>query len=292
MSSDTRSIRVLLVDDEEDFRLAAQKALGRRGFDVFLARSGEEALAMLHGAKLDLLILDLKMPGLSGLETLEKIRKLYGPVPVLILTGHGGLEEAMEGINMSIVDFVQKPVDMDELAVRIRKLLDQKGAVKLRERGVAELMASPDLYPRLYEDEPVEKAARTLWEVFNDPEATRRIRSARLYDRQERFCGLLRFNDLLEMMLPEFLGDSPYTTYFTGMFLAQSKVLGKRRILDLLGDGWVWVTETTPLMEAVHIMVQHRLISLPVLRNEELVGVLRETDLVGQILENLGGAVD
>lgn len=281
--------RLLLVDDEEDFRLAARQSLERRGFDVLLAKSGEEALAMLYGEKFDLVLLDLKMPGLGGLETLERIRQLCGPQRVLILTGHGQLDDALSGIGLEIADFVQKPVDMDRLAERIRRLLGRDGAGILRERGVAEVMAPPDLYPRLYEDESVEKAIRTLWQAFNDPTATRRVRSARLFDRQERFCGLLRFNDLLEMVLPDFLGASPYSSYFTGMFLAQCKVLGKRRILDLLDEGWVWVTETTPLMEAIHIMVQHRLITLPVLRDGELVGVLRETDVVVEMLDGFGG---
>lgn len=286
---DGPAIRLLLVDDEEDFRQAAGRALERRGFTVLLAESGEAALSMLADANPDLVILDLRMPGLSGIETLDRIRERTGKLPVLILTGHGTLQNAFESIHMSIVDFLQKPVDMDQLAARIRRLLDVEEGGRLRERGVAELMVSPDRYPRLYEDEPIERAVSVLWKAFNDPDALGPVRSARLYDRRERFLGLLRFSDLLEMVIPPFLGVSPYSTYFTGMLLAQCKVLGKQSISDLLTTERVSVNETTPLMEAIHVMVDRHLITLPVLRRGKLVGVLRETDIVGNVLENMGG---
>ena len=283
MRPDTPSIRVLLIDDEDDFREAVQRALQRRGFSVLTAASGKAGLALLPGATLDLVILDLKMPGLSGIETLERIREVRSALPVLILTGHGDFRDAMDGIRLEIVDFIQKPVEMDQLATRIRALLEQKGSLPLREPRIAELMAAPEFYPKLTSDQHVSDAIRILWGAFTNPKAAFRVRSARVYDQAERFLGLIRFSDLLEAALPLMLGDSPYSTYFTGMFLAQCKVLGNLRISEFCTGMRIYVGEDTPLMEAVHIMVEHHLITLPVLRDGELVGILRETDIVGEM---------
>ncbi len=283
MKPDAPPIRLLLVDDEDDFREAVQSALQRRGFSVLTAASGKEALALLPGTTLDLVILDLKMPGLSGIETLERIREVRSALPVLILTGHGDFSDAMAGIRLEIVDFLQKPVEMDRLATRIRALLKQEGSLPLREPMIAELMASPEFYPKLTSDQLVSDAIRILWEAFTNPKAAFRVRSAKVYDQAGRFLGLIRFSDLLEAALPPMLGDSPYSTYFTGMFLAQCKVVGSLRISDFLTGMRIFVGEDTPLMEAVHIMVEHHLITLPVLRDGELVGILRETDIVGEM---------
>jgi CheY-like chemotaxis protein len=283
MTPETPVTRVLLVDDEDEFRDAARNALQRRGFSVLTAASGQEALAMLPGATLDLIVLDLKMPGLSGIETLERVRQVRKALPVLILTGHGDFHDALQGIRLDIVDFVQKPVEMDSLAARIRKLLEMKTSLPIREPGIADLMVGPDHYPKLYADQPVSDAIRILWGVFTSPTDAVRVRSARVYDRSDRFIGLIRFSDLLRATLPAVLGNSPYSTYFTGMFLAQCKVIGNLRISEFFNDMDVSVTEEIPLMEAIHVMVENHLITLPVLRDGELVGILRETDIVGEM---------
>ena len=292
MGTEETKIKLLLVDDEEDFRHATHKTMERRGFSVTEAAGGAEALVLIRKERPDIVVLDLKMPGLSGIETLQEIREIDETIPVIILTGHGSFQDALAGIRLEIVDFLQKPVDMDLLGKRIHELLQQKVGEPLRERTVSDLMRSPDLYPKLYADQPVEAAMEILHKVFfrpHDPDSpeAQRIRSMLVYDRSETFEGLIRFSDLLKLVLPPFLGDSPYTTYFTGMFMAQCKVIGKRALMELMG-GKVCVDEQAPLMEAVHLMVQHRLINLPVMKEGNLVGVLREKDLILEITKNMG----
>jgi CBS domain-containing protein len=97
---------------------------------------------------------------------------------------------------------------------------------------------------------------------------------------------MLRFSDLLKLVLPSFLADSPYSTYFTGMFLAQIKVMGGDGFLHLMAEP-VTVRVDAPLMEAVHLMVRHHQISLPVMDGERLVGVLRDRALVGEIARSV-----
>ncbi|MBM3790408.1 MAG: response regulator [Acidobacteria bacterium] len=289
MKEELTKLNLLLVDDEDDFRRATVQVLERRGFKVAEAASGLAALSAIGRQKPDVVLLDLKMPGMSGIETLQEIRKLHGDLPVIILTGHGDFNAAMAGIRLEIVDFLQKPIDVDQLGSHIRNLLQRGARAPLRERTIAELMAPPSIYPRLQGDNPVSLALDTLRKSFFQPAVEDshggQLRSALVYDRSGRFLGLIRFADLLKLVLPSFLEDSPYTTYFTGMFLAQCKLIGKRNLRDLMED-LIAVDANAPLMEAVHLMVEHHLVNLPVMKGGELVGILRERDVILEIARN------
>ncbi len=289
MDMEHTTLKLLLVDDEDDFRLATATALGRRGFTVTDVADGADALTAINFERPDVVILDLKMPGMGGIETLQEIREIDATLPVIILTGHGDFDAAMAGIKLDIVDFLQKPIDMEQLAKRIRTLLDRDMEKPMRERTITELMAPPSRYPRLYVDEPVSDAIARLREAFYQPVVegvqAGQVRSALVYDRSEKFVGLIRFVDMLKLVLPPFLEDSPYTTFFTGMFMAQCKLIGKRNIHELM-DKLVFVEIHDPIMKAIHLMVHHHVINLPVMDDGELVGILRERDI---ILEIAGG---
>ena len=289
MEKETKNIKLLLVDDEADFRLATSKTLVRRGLKVTEAASGAEAIAAIAKEPPDIVLLDLKMPGLSGIETLQKIRENNRKLPVIILTGHGDFQDAVAGIKRDIVDFIQKPVDVEKLSARIHSLLTQASKPHLRERTIAELMKPPSAYPRLYVDEPVAKALDALQKAFfkrqGDDAASGKVRSLLVYDRTNKFLGLVRFPDLLKLVIPTFL-DEAYTSFFTGMFLAQCKVIGRRDLTDIMGEKTT-VNVQAPLMEAVHLMTRDHLINLPVVLEGELVGILRERDIILEIANNI-----
>jgi CheY-like chemotaxis protein len=291
MSDIVKTRQVLLVDDEEDFRLATSQALHKRGFEVTGVGSGEEAIQTINLSRPDIVLLDLKMPGLNGIETLQRIRATEKTLPVIILTGHGSLHDALAGINLEIVDFIQKPVDIDLLETRIRRFFEKDEAEMLRERTIAELMVSPDLYPKLYVDEPIAEAMEKMKAVFFPTEAGKiqlpRMRSALVYDRKESFTGLIRFQDLLKLVLPSFLEDSPHTSYFTGMFLAQCKMISRKSVRHIMTET-ASVNVNAPLLEAIHLMTQHHLVTLPVLQQGKLIGILRERDIILEIAKNFG----
>jgi len=294
MDGNQTRLKLLLVDDEADFRRATSNALGRRGFSVTEAASGEEALAALKRDLPDVVVLDLKMPGMSGIETLRKIRAVEESLPVIILTGHGDFQSALAGIKLKIVDFLQKPVDMDRLGARVRSLLERGVKKPLREPTIAELMVSPAVYPKVYADAPVKETLEALrQELFRLPPGGGQgiqVRSARVYDRDDKFLGMIRILDLLKLVLPPFLEGSPYSTFFTGMFLAQCKLIGKRDLRELLGDQ-VTVDVNAPLMEAVHLMVKQHVVNLPVVKEGELVGVLRGREIIIEVADSMGGAM-
>lgn len=290
MDFDAEKIKLLLVDDEEDFRKATTSALQRRGFTVTEAESGAQAIELIQRELFAIIVLDLRMPGLSGIDTLKEIRRFEATLPVIILTGHGSYHDALAGINLEIVDFIQKPVEIDFLEARIRRFLEPGVRELLRERKITELMASPSIYPMVYDDQPIRDLLKRFRDSYlpakiGEVPATQ-IRSALVYDRTDRFKGIVRFHDLLRLVLPPFLSDSPYTTYFTGMFLAQTKMIAVKVVGELLGE-FIYVESDAPLMQAVHLMHQHWLNTLPVMRSGELLGILREKDLVLHIADNI-----
>jgi CBS domain-containing protein len=175
-------------------------------------------------------------------------------------------------------------VDVDLLAQRLMALLTG-GPTSMREATLAELMVSPDLYPRLYEDQSATDAfdAIAAFAARRAP-ATRaeETRSALVFDRQGQLVGMVRFSDLMRLVLPRFLADAPYPTFLPGMFVAQCKVMGRRSFIDLMSK-LVTVDLRAPLMAAVHLMVRHRLSALPVMDGKELVGILRDRAVVMEI---------
>jgi DNA-binding NtrC family response regulator len=115
---------VLLVDDEVPFVDAMSRRLKKRNIEVLAAYSGIEALARLEENRaVDLVILDMKMPGMDGIETLREIKKSYPLIEVVLLTGHATVETAIEGMKLGAYDYLMKPCEMDEL---VRKVVDAK----------------------------------------------------------------------------------------------------------------------------------------------------------------------
>jgi DNA-binding NtrC family response regulator len=108
-------VRVLVVDDEGRLRDVLTRAIASWGFQVAGARSGEEALRLMQASKFDILILDLNLPGVSGIELFEKLRAANPEQQVIVLTGFGNLESARATIRLDVVDFLEKPCPLGEL---------------------------------------------------------------------------------------------------------------------------------------------------------------------------------
>jgi DNA-binding NtrC family response regulator len=111
-----RRIRVLLVDDEPEFLQATSKALARRGFDPREALDGETALTTLGEEPFDVVVLDVKMPGLDGFTVFQEVRRRLPALPVIILTGHGSASQAAETFQRGGYDYLTKPCDVEKLA--------------------------------------------------------------------------------------------------------------------------------------------------------------------------------
>ena len=114
-------IKVLLVDDEEEFVKALAERMEMRNVGSEVALDGEQALEMVKDGIPDVMVLDLRMPGIDGLEVLEKVKKAYPGVEVIILTGHGSETDESIARRLGAFDYMSKPVDLDRLMDGIKK---------------------------------------------------------------------------------------------------------------------------------------------------------------------------
>jgi len=119
-------IRLLLVDDEDDFRTTLASRLRKRDFDVTEVDSGYRALASIRTAAIDVAVIDVRMRGMDGLETLREIRRIDTLIEVIMLTGHASVESAVEGMRLGAFDYLMKPCDINELVVKIRDAYQRK----------------------------------------------------------------------------------------------------------------------------------------------------------------------
>ncbi|MDK2954990.1 MAG: two-component system, OmpR family, response regulator [Desulfovibrionales bacterium] len=119
-------IRLLLVDDEEEFVNLFVKRFNMRNLDAFGVTSGRAALGYLAEHPVDVVVLDVKMPGMDGLAALGEIKKRFPTVEVIMLTGHGSLKSGVEGMSLGAFDYVLKPFRIDDLLDRIRKAAERK----------------------------------------------------------------------------------------------------------------------------------------------------------------------
>ena len=118
--------RVLLVDDEESFVEALGKRLNARGLKVETSNSGEDALAKAKRQAFDVIVLDLAMPGMDGIETLKRLRSIDPDLQIILLTGHGSIEKAVEATKLGAIDFLQKPTVLSDLLDLIHKAADKR----------------------------------------------------------------------------------------------------------------------------------------------------------------------
>ena len=114
-------IKLLLVDDEKDFIESLSERLQLRDFDVKTALNGDDAIKLVGENEFDVIILDVKMPGKSGIDTLKEIKNINQLSHVIMLTGHATVESAIQGMKLGAYDYIMKPTDTEELIKLINK---------------------------------------------------------------------------------------------------------------------------------------------------------------------------
>lgn len=190
-------IYVLLVDDEEQFTVNMARLLKFRGFDVVTAPDGPTALKTLaNDGPFDVVVLDIKMPGMSGLTALAEIKKIAPQTEVIMLTGHATVESGIESIRSGAFDYLMKPCEVELLAEKIREACEVE---RIRQR--------PVLWPRnlvkeitwpsfvkLYVDDPIEKAL----DVFRRRRGGPAKENLYVLDRTDGFAGTVNRQCVLD----------------------------------------------------------------------------------------------
>lgn len=286
-------LRVLMVDDEEQFRLTSQKILERKGFHILLAASGPEAISRMSD-KPDVVVLDIKMPGLGGLDVLARIKAMAPQTPVIMLTGHGSGESAEQALAQGAFDYLAKPCDIDILAARIIDAGRGDHSVDAPvERRVGEVMIPLAEYTVLGLEATLAEAVTALRNSFAARLATGRImetghRSVLVMDGDGQCRGIVALADLLKAIMPAYLSAPRPSTadavqfspmFWQGMFNRASTELAGRRIRELMSPLPPTVSGAASLMEAAYLMVSRRARRLVVMDCGRPTGVIREQDL-------------
>ena len=149
--------RLLVVDDEQNIRRSLAMILGGAGFEVFDAASGEDALASLGQRDVDAVFLDVKLPGIDGIETLRRLRETHATLPVVMISGHATIERAVEATRLGAFDFVEKPFSRERILNLARNACGAKAAAPASDRD--ELVGNSDVMQTLRAQ--IDRVART-----------------------------------------------------------------------------------------------------------------------------------
>ncbi len=287
-------IRVLMVDDEAKFRETTSKILDKRGFETTMAGTGEEAIEILKKNPQDVIVLDIRMPGMDGHDALEKIRKINPDTQVIMLTGHGGHVSAKASLELGAFDYLNKPCDLDLLTSKIN---DAYNALRFKEdrpeKTAGEIMIRVEDYTTITEDKTLKEAIAQLRQSFEGLASSKQVmetghRSILVFNRDGELSGILSIYDLLGAVRPGYLSaDKPsmadsmqYSTMFwSGLFTTQMKAIANKKVGEFMSATPVSVDEDTNLMELAELMYSRKIRRLVVRQREKVVGVVREQEL-------------
>jgi DNA-binding NtrC family response regulator len=119
---------VLIVDDEQEFREMTIKRLNKKDLQCYGAESGEEALEQIQMREIDVVLLDVKMPGMDGIMTLREIKRLKPMIEVVMLTGHASVESGIDGMKLGAFDYLMKPIELEPLVEKLKEAYKKKKA--------------------------------------------------------------------------------------------------------------------------------------------------------------------
>ncbi|MBU5313496.1 sigma-54 dependent transcriptional regulator [Tissierella carlieri] len=270
--------KILIADDEPNMIWALKRALNKEGYEVMSVENGEEAIEIFKKQEPDLVILDLKMPKIDGMDALRMIKEISPKMPVIMITAHGSTKVAVEAMKVGALDYISKPFDIEELRMIIRKALEYKNLNdevkylrgKLKEESSKIIYQSKimdDLLKMVYKVAPTDATVLILAESGTGKEL---IANA-IHEFSNREKGpLVKINC---GALPENLLESELFGYEKGAFTgAISRKKGK---FELAQGGTIFLDEIGEISEAMQIKL------LRVLQEKELQRVGGEETIKG-----------
>ena len=160
MEAASRPVRVLVVEDDEEIAQVLQRSLRLEGYDVKVAADGVRALEEAHAFLPDIVVLDLGLPRLDGIDVARRLREDGDDVPILILTARDALESRVEGLDVGADDYLVKPFERQELLARMRALLRRRPPRGMAPLRVGDLLLNPDTHEVRRGDRPIELTQR------------------------------------------------------------------------------------------------------------------------------------
>ena len=301
----TEKIKILMVDDEEQFRRTTSKIMARKGYEITSAGSGEEAIDILRKTPHDVVVLDIKMPGMDGHETLEELKKIDPDVPVIMLTGHGALDSARESLKRGAFDYLNKPCDMDLLAAKIQDAYGMAKKGIKREKKAGDIMIPVEEYTTISAGATVKEGIEALRKSYEGLVSADKImetghRSILVFDDKGDLAGILSILDLIVAVRPAYLtAPKPsmadtlqYSPMFwTGLFTSQAKALCNKKVSEIMSDPPPMIDEETNLMEVADTLYAQKARRLAVVQGRNVVGVVREQEIFFEMARIITGSL-
>jgi DNA-binding response OmpR family regulator len=280
-----KSVSVLIVDDEERFRATTATILQNRGFEVKAVGSGREAIEEVSRDDFDVVVLDVKMPGIDGNEALREIKRLKPATEVIMLTAFGTPESAAHGLDHGVFEYLAKPCAIDELARKIRDAVARKNALPQAERKVRDVMLPITSFSTIREDRTVAEAIEVILQSFVLTMTASAVqetvhRSILVMDNDNKVSGVITFTDLLQNLhIPSGSEGRERSGNHSGMFTILVRDLARKRVKEIMSTAPPVIAAEASLMEAVSQILNLNVRRLLVMQGGEIVGVVREQDV-------------
>lgn len=288
----TEGIKILLVDDEKDFLKSLTKRLKRRKQYVKTAESGPEALAQMENESFDVVICDVKMPGMDGIEVLQEIKRRFPDTEVIMLTGHATIASGLEGVRFGAFDYLMKPTDIEIIMAKLEAAYENKTKRDLkirdaefeRDRGlIIEEILLKDVInrdvPYIYADSSLADAVRAFKKKPDAPVAEKIF----VINDSGELLGKVRRRHILEAVVPIFQKEK----IITGDDLTWKEFLNKgpgpagtMPIGEIMNREVEFLGADSHILEAVKFMIENNLAVLPVVQGKKLLGRVRIYDLL------------
>ncbi len=252
--------RILIVDDEESLREMLKEFLEGEGMLVELAQNGREALEKLHSLSFDLVLLDLRMPGVSGVEVLQEIKKEEPELPVVVITAYGSVDNAVETLKMGAFDFITKPFKLEELLNTISRALEVE-RLKREKQYLLEEMQDKFCFEGVVGQSPRMKEVMRVASLVAKTDATVLIYGESGTGKELLACSIHRQSSRRDKpfvvvncgAITETLLESELFGHEKGAFTgAQARKLGKFELAD---EGTIFLDEIGEMSPAMQVKI-------------------------------------
>ena len=270
----SKTIRVLIVDDEVRFVETLAKRLRERRFHVSPAFDGFEGVnAIKHGDGFDVVVLDIKMPGMDGIETLNEMKKLAPDTEVIMLTGHATVSSGIQAMRLGAYDYLMKPCDIEDVVEKIKEAHERRSIkrhpVLWPRKTVGEIVLHH--VAKLGPEAPLIKAL----EVMSRESGQEAVEVVYILDHEDRLKGMVTKRDLLNEA-QKARPDVPLT--WTNL-LKNSQLLSDKRSVEIMRPAPITTNPDEGLADVARQMIMNNIRCMPVVKAGKVIGIIKMQDI-------------
>lgn len=257
--------RLLLIDDEEEILHSLERTLRGEGYVLLTCRSAEEAIPVVQGGRIDLIICDYGLGGMNGIDFLEKSTRERPEIIPVLLTGHADMQIAVEAVNRLVLrKFIVKPWDNAELKAAVKELLEERGKETLKRLKAKDIMSKFAI--TVAEGETLGKVAHLMMRF--------RISGLPVVSKGDKIVGIITATDLFRIM---------------GEAVERSSGMPAHLSIDNFMTRKVHTIEKeNSFLDVITVMWSNNIHTLPVVENDAIVGIIGRRDVINQYYKLFG----